>query len=109
VYFTADDENRIVSINFTAVDETTGQPIVVAARNYRVSMITERGENPIAIEQAVNETQLFSFVDPFDNGTATLRRPGLIWLFYTSTRGGTSDVFFQTIAPRFTPVPVGRG
>ncbi len=109
VYFTADDENRIVTVNFTGVDEATGQQVVVAARSYRVSMLAERSENPVAIEQAVNETQLWTFVDPFDNQLANLRRPGLLWMFYTSTRGGTSDVFFQTVAPRFTPVPVGRG
>jgi outer membrane protein assembly factor BamB len=104
VYFTAADEARNVTITYTGADETTGQPIAFGATQYTIRLVSERTETPVPIEQAINESQMTTFIDPFDSTSAAGRRPGLIWMFWTSTRGGTADVFFQTIAPRFTPL-----
>ncbi len=111
VYFTAENENRPVSITYTAVDEATGGPIGPIQGEYVVTLIGERAEAPVPIEQAVNETQLFSFLDMVEPATPTPadRRAGLIWMVYTSTRAGGPDVYIQTIAPRFTPVATNRG
>jgi hypothetical protein len=108
IYFTPADEGRTVTVTFQAINDATGAPINVQ-NVLRVELITERNEAPVAIEQAVNETQMFSFIDPFDDVNAAGRRPGLIWMFWTSTRAGGPDVYMQTIAPKFTPKPRTTG
>lgn len=106
IYFTANMENRPVTVTYTSVDDS-GTVSTQGPDNYTVTLLTERTEAPVFMNQAVNESQLASFIDPFET-TGPLRRPGLIWLFWTSTRGGTPDVFFQTLAPRFTPSPTNN-
>lgn len=101
IYFTAADENRTVTITYTGFDDA-GNPVAYAARAYTVGLLTERSEAPIPVDQAANESQLATFLDPFE-GTLAERRPGLFWLFWTSTRTGSPDIYFQTLAPRFTP------
>jgi hypothetical protein len=112
IYYTAVDEGRAITIrSFTYVDEATGQPVLVNAGPYDApgSLIVERTELPVPIESAVNESQMFSFIDPFDSPQFANRRPGLIWMLWTSTRGGGPDIYMQTIAPKFTPRPLGQG
>jgi hypothetical protein len=101
IYFTAADENRTVNVAFTGIDDA-GNPVVYAQAAYTVGLLTEKAEAPIPIEQAANETQLVTYLDPFE-GTLANRRPGLFWLFWSSTRVGSPDVYFETIAPKFTP------
>jgi hypothetical protein len=111
VYFTALDEDNTVSITFTGVNTATGgyyNPITVSGAN--VTWIGEEGESPVLIDNAVNEANLCTFLDPFTfSGTGQLGppmtpgRPALFWMFYTSTRAGSPDIFMQTIAPRFAP------
>ncbi|MFZ4506301.1 MAG: PQQ-binding-like beta-propeller repeat protein [Fimbriimonas sp.] len=101
VYFTAADEDRNVTITFTGTDVGSGLPLPGRLVTATVSLVVERAEEPILMDQAINESGLTGFLDPFDALNA--RRPGLIWLFWTSTRAGTSDLFFQTIAPKLTP------
>jgi outer membrane protein assembly factor BamB len=112
VYFTAENENFNVTITYTGVDEA-GNTVGPFVLERTVTLIGERAEAPVPIEQAVNESQLFSFIDPLDSPTDgpnnNNRRPGLIWMVYTSTRAGSPDIYFQTIAPRFTPVRSNRG
>jgi hypothetical protein len=109
VYFTPRDEDRVVSIAFTGVDPANGQPFTIASTSYRIGLVTERAETQIAIEQAINEGSLSAYLDPFESITATTRRrPGVVWLIYASTRAGSPDVYLQSIAPRFTPVPAGQ-
>ncbi len=107
VFFTAVDEAKPVRIqarlklpngNFLDYDRTS-----------YVSFTTEREEAPVTIEQAVSESGMYAFLDPMNlAGNFSERRPGLIWLFWTSTRAGAPDIYFETIAPRFTPVPPGQ-
>ena len=105
IYFTDADEARTVNIAYTGVDQATGQAVAVPAADYRIGLVTERAEAPVAIEQAVNETQLWTSLDMYDPAPSTGQFiPKLIWMFWASTRGGTPDLFFQTIAPRFTPL-----
>jgi len=107
VFFTSVDEARQVTINGT-LKAPNGSLIPYNQASY-VSFVTEREEAPVTIEQAVSESGLYSFIDPFNSaGNYTERRPGLIWLFWTSTRAGAPDIYFETIAPRFTPVPPGQ-
>lgn len=109
VYFTDVNENHEVTITYTGVDETTGAPIGPIQETLTVGLIGERNEAPVPIEQAVNESQIFSFIDPLNPAPVADRRAGLIWMVYTSTRAGGPDVYIQSIAPKFTPVATGRG
>lgn len=101
LYFTAADEDRNITVAYTGFDDA-GNPVAYAATAYTTVLLSERNEAPIPIDQAANELQLTTVLDPFE-GTLAQRRPGLYWLFWTSTRGGSPDVYFQTLAPRFTP------
>lgn len=101
LYFTGADENRTVTVAFDGFD-SAGNPVTHPATQYTIALLTERPEGPIPIDQAANETQMATFLDPFE-GTNARRRPGVYWLFWTSTRLGPADVYFETIAPRFTP------
>lgn len=104
VYFTdADEDNASVSVTYDDVDGNQHTEI------HPVSILSEAAEQPIAIEGAVNEAQLTAFLDPFGYTpppytSSNPARPGLIWLFWTSTRGGAPDVFFESIAPKMTPI-----
>lgn len=106
LYFTDADENRTVTVAFTGLDDA-GNAVVYAARQYTIGLLTERSEGPIPIDQAANETQLSTYMDPFE-GTLANRRPSLFWLFWTSSRVGSPDIYFETLAPRFTPQPRGN-
>ncbi len=110
IYYSSLDEGRLMVVSsFTYVDEASGAPILVnVAQNAPAILITERSELPVAIESAVNESQMFSFIDPFDNANAADRRPGLIWMLWSSTRTGSSDIYLQSVAPKYVPRPVGR-
>jgi hypothetical protein len=105
IYFMAEDEDRLVTVTFTGVD-AAGNLVTNVTITAPVSYVLERAEEPIAIEQAVNESDLSVFLDPFTY--LNNRRPPLVWLFWTSTRSGNPDLYFETIAPQWAPVPVGR-
>lgn len=112
IYFTAADEGRVITLqSFVGLDEATGQPVTFNGLNvpFTVGLLTEQSEGPVSIEGAINESQMASFIDPFDNADPAQRRGGLIWMFWTSTRGGSSDIYMQTIAPKLTPRPRSQG
>ncbi|MCW5944017.1 MAG: PQQ-binding-like beta-propeller repeat protein [Fimbriimonadaceae bacterium] len=103
VYVQQVDEGATLTVNYTG---TQG----VVSFQAPVTLMTEKAEAPIPMDEAMNETGLSMSLDPFDpTGTADAnRRPPLVWMFWRSTRFGSSDLFFQTIAPRFAPTPGGR-
>jgi hypothetical protein len=103
VYFTSADEARNVTINYTGAD-AQGNAITVPGVSATVTMVEERAETPLPIEQAVNEGGFTAFLDPITG----VERPGLIWILFSSTRSGSPDLYLQTIAPRFSPVPAGK-
>jgi hypothetical protein len=107
VYFTAEAEDRAVQVIFTGVDDA-GRTIGNLTHNDRVGIIAEGMEHAAPIEQAGNEHSVFLALDPqnspFNNQPAGARRAGLIWMFWTSTRAGVPDVYFQTLAPVWSPL-----
>ena len=107
VYFTTADEDQLVTINYRMADPATGKSLGMRQIQAVVGLITERNEAPMPLDQAVNESNLSLFLDPFETA-GTQRRPGLFWLFWTSNRSGAPDLFFQTMSPRFTPFPEGK-
>jgi len=108
VYFSQGVEDRFVNISYTGAD-ASGNPIAapINLTNVRVTLITERSEEAVPIEQVGNESDLTISREPVGLpwNAGNYRRPNLYWLIWTSTRAGTQDVFFQTIAPRFAPQP----
>lgn len=107
VYFTAIDEASVVTVTYTGADEADGRLIPGIVVTNPVGLVTERGEAPIPIEESVNESGMYPFMDPFDSGTLSDRR-GLIWMLWSSTRGGISDVYLQSISPKLVPVAKGN-
>jgi hypothetical protein len=105
IYFTDVDEgNTGISVTYTGVS-STGATGSVTVGPTAVSLIPETAEAAVPIDNPVDEGQLTAFLDPFDQSSAGgVQRPGMIWLFWTSTRNGGPDVFFETIAPNFTPL-----
>lgn len=111
VYFTKEDEGKIVNITYTYNDGSGNGSKTYTTGDVPISFVLETSEAAIPIEQAVNESNLSAFLDPFSYATtnsANNLRPPLMWLFYTSTRAGGSDLYFQTIAPRLGAFPLGN-
>jgi hypothetical protein len=101
VYVQATLEGETMDVNYRAVlDDGT-----VVNRTYRgaIRLIEETEETEIPIEQAANESAVAIGLDGITGSYSNMTtRPGLMWMFWTSSRGGGSDVFFQTLAPRFS-------
>lgn len=87
--------------------DDSGAPLGgVLDQNFLAGYVTERAQEPVPIETAVNESSMAAFLDPFSYQND--RRPPLVWLFWTSTRGGVPDIYFQTIAPMWTPRAIAK-
>ncbi|GEM_PF-721477 len=99
VYFMAEDEGRPITVNYTGVQESNNGQVANVVQTGTVSLVLEKNEALIAVDEAVNDSEITAFLDPFP----IVGRPPLVWMFYTSTRAGGPDVYFQTIAPRFLP------
>jgi hypothetical protein len=109
IYFTDLDENNSVSVTYTWVDNSGKNTGSVTLTNLLVGLVPESDETPITIEQARDEAGLTAVLDPFNpSGVIDARRPGLVWLFWSSTRGGAPDIFFETIAPNWSNMPAAK-
>lgn len=118
VYFTSVMEDHPVRIVYTGVDGNGNLiPGIVlgnsSAKAAFVGLITERPEEAVPIEQASNESDISLALDPYNIAFNPLdpsqRRAPLVWMFWTSSRAGVPDVYFQTIAPRWAPQPPAPG
>lgn len=110
VYFTLADRYTAVSVSYLGVSAADGATLPIRTVSGTVLPIVELGETLVPIEQAVNETGTIAFMDPFEPQTTDLRlrRPPLVWFLWSSTRAGVPDIYIQSIAPRLTPVPLGK-
>jgi hypothetical protein len=104
VYFTEVDEGKSVNITYNWYDASngaTGQ----SSLNYQVAWGDEMSaaaangdetvpENPLPTDQAVSEGQVAAFKDPYLDK---------LWIFWTSTRANTTDLYYETIAPQLYP------
>lgn len=73
-----------------------------------VSWIPESAERSLfgyASDSSVNEGSIYAFADianpPLPNGTPDPILSSKIWVFWTSTRQGTSDLCWATLSPNF--------
>lgn len=99
LYFTEVDEGAVVRV----VQTLSGGGTVAA--DYRVSWGDElsvaatpgdqtTGEAALPTDAAVNEGQVAAVKDPFVDR---------LWVFWSSTRAGTSDLYCLTLSPAFYP------
>ena len=104
IYFAPGAEGRRINVTYNAVDRD-GTPMGgQTVSDIPVELVEEMSETAIPIEQVSNESAVSMALDMLGSRTFLVNgRPGLIWMFWSSTRAGGSDVYFQTVAPRFTP------
>jgi hypothetical protein len=104
VYFMSSMEGRVVQVSYFGVDSNGNQfgPINV---EQTVGLVFESSETAVPIEQVGGETDIQLSLDPtFANRTdSSLRRPSWLWMFWSSTRSGVPDVYFQTLSPKTAP------
>lgn len=102
IYVSAELEGVPIRIAYQSATQT-GSPGPTYDFTAVPTPIFERGETAVPIEQVGSDSDLSLTVDPFTNIDVTARRAPLLWMFWTSTRSGVPDVFFQTIAPKTAP------
>lgn len=109
LYFTEVDEGSTVTVNYTAWSPQ-GLQQTITGLQYRVawgdeiSATSQDGdettpETVLPTLSAVNEGQATAFKDPIQDK---------LWVFWTSTRAGSTDLYYMTVAPRFYPVVSGE-
>ena len=118
VYFSEVDERyrSLITPDNAALVPMPANPITITytpasgtqvTRELRdISWITELPEQSLfgfAAESNVNEGSIYAFADPQprESGTSTRILSSKIWVFWTSTRGGNSDLFWETLSPNF--------
>ena len=106
VYFTDLDEDSNVTVNYTALLETGNVVPGYTSGSASVSLIREQNEQQILIDNAVNESDVTAFLDPFS--FINQRRPPLIWLLWSSTRSGVPDIYMESISPQWSPVSISQ-
>lgn len=102
IYFTSIDEGSVVTVNYNAHDAgNSGALTYRVAWGDEISAATQRGvdittpEVPVPTDTSVNEGQVSAFKDPYSDR---------LWMFWTSTRNSTTDLYYQTINPQFYPL-----
>ncbi len=106
LYFTEADEGMEYTVEFDYARDANGNPVTYPAAKYRVTWKDEgtvaaqpgdqtTGETPLPADASVDEGSVSAFKDPFQDK---------VWVFWSSTRAGTSDLYFLTLSPRFYPV-----
>ncbi|HZT43007.1 MAG TPA: hypothetical protein VFA07_12640 [Chthonomonadaceae bacterium] len=115
IYFTEADEGNQVSVTYTYADQN-GNPAVFGPINYRVAWgdeISTTGsghdpttpEVPMPTDSLVNEGQVNAFLDPLAAQQPSHEK---LWVFWSSTRAGTTDLYYQTLAPQFYPLATNQ-
>lgn len=105
VYFMSGAEDQVVRILYRGLD-AAGRPTAgVSLSVLRVGLVPEMDEQAVPIEQVGSDASVSLAMEPMNSNfnSASVRRPGLLWMFWSSTRGGVPDIYSQTLAPRFTP------
>ncbi len=103
IYFTEIAEGRTVRISYSYYNPATnsvqssGNLVYTVAWGDEMSSTQSNGdetvaENPLPTDQAVSEGTVAAFKDPYLDK---------LWVFWTSTRSNTTDLYYETIAPQF--------
>lgn len=100
IYFTSGEEdNTGITVTYNTADGVTHTNIPI-----NPTWIAEILEKPVPIENATNESPLTVLGDPMIAPTGQ-QRPALFWLFWSSLRNGSPDLYFQTLSPGFVATP----
>ncbi len=98
IFFTEEDEGKIVTVT---VPGKTPLKVAVTWQPERPGLTNQEVQVPMKLP--LNEGQVWAFKDPFgyvDPGAAdTTGYNNNLWLFWSSSRGGVSDIYYQTISP----------
>ena len=105
LYFTEPDERYPGMSGYPGTVQVTYKPSDAATPNQTItvdldtlSWEEELPETALPTRQIVNEGQVSAFADPSVV-------PTKIWVFWSSTRAGESDLYYQTISPNFQGAP----
>lgn len=106
IYVSSENEDRVINVTYRGVDESGAPyPNPITMNGVVATVMAEQQEVAIPIEQVTNESSVAIALDPQNSpfNRVGLLRAGLMWVVWSSTRAGNTDLFFQTLAPRFTP------
>ena len=103
LYFTEVDEGNVVTVTFQA----PGAAGALGPFTYRVAWGDEistavapgdqtTSETVLPTDSTVNEGQISAFKDLFADR---------VWVFWSSTRAGTTDLYYMPISPQFYAMP----
>jgi len=104
VFVTEAFEGLTLTVNYT---DPAGGPHTV---NARAKWFEEQGDTQLLpADTVVDEGQIAAFKDPLFNPqgyyNANTRDQVMnfnkVWVFWTSTRAGTTDLYYQTVSPKF--------
>jgi hypothetical protein len=92
LYFMSEDAGKTVTVYYT---NTSGGTSHVDGK--KIALRQETGQDGgrsfgNLTRLMVNEGQVSAFKDPLENK---------VWIFWTSTRSGNTDIYYETISPRF--------
>jgi hypothetical protein len=109
IYISSFYEGQTVRVFHATMDEQGGvyPPDNANPTIATIGIVDEVAGAPVPIETAVNESNLTTILDPLTS-MGSYTRPPLLWMFWSSTRGGVPDVYFQSIAPRWYPTAVAK-
>lgn len=108
ILFPAEAENLNIWVTYTSSDgRTYEEPQGFTKSPYKpLGWIRELEETAMPVDSMVNEGQVFAFADPdgLRNPSDPLYKPSLIWVFWTSSRSGSTDLYYQSLSPNFRAV-----
>jgi hypothetical protein len=105
IYFTEVDENSQITVNYRYYDPVSnvngpsGKLVYRVAWGDEMSASIQQGDQTtpevaLPTDSAVSEGQVTAFKDPFLDK---------VWVFWSSTRAGSTDLYFEAIAPPLYP------
>jgi hypothetical protein len=98
LYFTEVDEGQRVTVTFNhsggslTADYTVGWVDEMSVASTPADQTA--GEALLPTRSVVNEGQVSAFKDPFQDK---------VWVFWSSTRAGTTDLYYMAVSPSFYP------
>jgi hypothetical protein len=98
VFFTEADLGKSYGITY-ADASGGGQATTIEVIPHWIPENGRVREAAVPILGKVAEGQAWAFQDPWSDVTG--KRPDMAWIFWSSSRNGASDIYFETISPSF--------
>jgi len=90
LYFTSEDEGKEFAITYTDAQGVDVTETVTV--QFEEELDAQGNAFGNLTSEMVNEGQVCAFKDPVENK---------LWVFWTSTRSGNTDIYYEAISPRF--------